>query len=497
MDTWQIIISFALATYLILSLSLISAFGKKSKLPPSPFTFPIIGSYFRLSNLESLLRSLRIATNNSPLLSLPYGPHNVIIVADRYAAHSALIDHGSSLASRPKSLTHNASISSSPYGDTWRLYRRNIIQLVHRRHLFSSIRRQALRSLLCNLKTDNPVTLVSHLQFSMFSILAAMCFGDLTEAQIKQIEETQRDLLMNFHRRFNILFFFPKLTKFFPKLTKIFLGNKLPGLRAKQASVLLPIINSRREFLKQGRHTSQENLETASSLAYVDNLLDLEVPEKGRKLNENEILNLCGEFLEAGTDNSVTSIQWIMANLVKYPNIQNKLYEEIKGIVGDKTEVAEEDLSKMKYLKAVILEALRRHPPAHFLLHHIATDDVELEGYTIPKGTMVNFMVADIGWDPEVWENPMEFRPERFMGDDVAELDLTGGKEIKMMPFGAGRRLCPGMKLGMLHLDYFIANLVWAFEWKIPEGEEVDMTEKQELSIVMKNPLRVCLSPRV
>ncbi|CAI0552102.1 unnamed protein product [Linum tenue] len=111
----------------------------------------------------------------------------------------------------------------------------------------------------------------------------------------------------------------------------------------------------------------------------------------------------------------------------------------------------------------------------------------------IPKNAAVNFMVAEMGWDPQVWEDPMAFKPERFL--EGGEFDLTGSKEIKMMPFGAGRRMCPGYALAMLHLEYFVANLVWNFKWEA--AGEVDLTEKPEFTVVMKHPLEVKLSPRV
>lgn len=148
----------------------------------------------------------------------------------------------------------------------------------------------------------------------------------------------------------------------------------------------------------------------------------------------------------------------------------------------------------MPYLKAVVLEGLRRHPPGHFVLPHKLSQDVELDGYLIPKETLVNFMVADMGWDPKVWEDPMEFRPERFVGE---AFDITGSKEIKMMPFGAGRRVCPAYALAMLHLEYFVGNLMWWFEWRDVEGDEVDLTEEQEFTIVMKHPLRARISQRM
>ncbi|WMV20888.1 hypothetical protein MTR67_014273 [Solanum verrucosum] len=153
----------------------------------------------------------------------------------------------------------------------------------------------------------------------------------------------------------------------------------------------------------------------------------------------------------------------------------------------------------MPYLKAVILEGLRRHPPSHIVFPHTVTEEVELNGYVVPKNATINFMVADMGLDPNVWEDPMEFRPERFLveGSDKADFDITGSKEIKMMPFGAGRRMCPAYALAMLHLEYFVANLVWQFQWDPVEGDDVDLSVKLEFTSVMKNPLRARICPRV
>jgi cytochrome P450 len=113
----------------------------------------------------------------------------------------------------------------------------------------------------------------------------------------------------------------------------------------------------------------------------------------------------------------------------------------------------------------------------------------------VPKTGVVNFLVAEMGWDSRVWEDPMEFKPERFLKDET--FDITGSKEIKMMPFGAGRRICPGYTLALLHLEYFVANLVWNFDWKVPEGGDVDLSETSEFTVVMKNPLKVHISPRM
>lgn len=268
----------------------------------------------------------------------------------------------------------------------------------------------------------------------------------------------------------------------------------------EQESTFIPLIEARMKA------KTKEDV-----VAYAETLLNLEFPEKKRRFNQGEIVSLCSEFLSAGTDTTATSLQWIMANLVKYPSIQEKLYQEISevvssgnskldGVTEEEEVVKEEDLDKMPYLKAVVLEGLRRHPPGHFLQPHTVTEEVELNGYVIPKNVAINFMVADMGLDPQMWENPLDFNPDRFLsvgGDDAEAFGITGVREIKMMPFGAGRRVCPAYGLAMLHLEYFVANLIWHFEWKAVDGNNVDLSEKLEFTVVMKNPLCARIRPKV
>ncbi|KAI3898482.1 hypothetical protein MKW92_006331 [Papaver armeniacum] len=252
--------------------------------------------------------------------------------------------------------------------------------------------------------------------------------------------------------------------------------------------------------MKKTSPDKNQQEEKSLGLCYVDSLLNLELPDEGgRKLTEQEIVGLCAEFLDAGTDTTSTALQWIMANLVKYQEIQSKLSDEISRLNSD--EIQEEDLKKLPYLKAVILEGLRRHPPGHFVLPHAVTQDVVLDGYVIPKEATVNIMIAEIGWDPKIWEDPMVFKSERFLNEDDGSLneelsDVTGNKEVKMIPFGAGRRMCPASGLAMLHLEYFVANLIKEFKWSAKVGDDIDFSEKQEFTVVMKNPLWAHVSPR-
>uniref|UniRef100_A0A0A9FPC3 Cytochrome P450 89A2 n=1 Tax=Arundo donax TaxID=35708 RepID=A0A0A9FPC3_ARUDO len=327
----------------------------------------------------------------------------------------------------------------------------------------------------------------------MFCLLVLMCFGErLDEPAVRAIAAAQRGSLIYISKNMPVFAFFPAVTK------HLFRGrlDKARALRRRLKELFLPLINARRAYKKRG---GEPRRETTFEHSYVDTLLDIKLPEDGdRPLTDDEIVILCSEFLSAGTDTTSTGLQWIMAELVKNPAIQEKLYNEIKATTSDdQEEVSEEDVHNMPYLKAVILEGLRKHPPAHFVLPHKAAEDMELGGYLIPKGATVNFMVAEMGRDEREWKNPMQFSPERFLpGGDGDGVDVTGTKGIKMMPFGVGRRICAGLGIAMLHLEYFVANMVREFEWQEVPGEEVDFAEKGEFTTVMKKPLRPRLVPR-
>ncbi|XP_017699608.2 cytochrome P450 89A2-like [Phoenix dactylifera] len=501
-------ISLCLASRLLLS-KLSNTSKKKQTLPPGPRYIPILSPILwlrrSLFDLEPILRSLH--TKYGPILTVRITSRPAIFVADRDLAHQALIQTGAAFADRlaateaSRLLNSNRhNISSAPYGPLWRLLRRNLAaEILHpsRVKLFAPARRWVLDILVTNLKAkaetgDGVVVVMECFQYAMFCLLVFMCFGErLDEKAIRDIEAIQRLLLSSFIK-FNVFSFLPTITKLVFRER----WNLLLAIRQKQEEIFIPLIRARK-----GRKQQPGDGDGDGSFvySYVDSLLGLQHPEDGgRRLSEGEIVSLCSEFLSAGTDTTATALQWIMANLVKHQEIQAKLLEEIEGVVGsDGEEIKEDDLQKMPYLKAVIMEGLRRHPPGHFVLPHTVTEDVTLNGHLIPRGAAVNFTVAEMGWDGKVWEEPMEFKPERFLAGGSAEgVDITGSREIKMMPFGVGRRICPGLGLAMLHLEYFVANLVREFEWKAVDGEEVDLSEKLEFTVVMKNPLRARILSR-
>uniref|UniRef100_A0A0E0BCP2 Cytochrome P450 n=1 Tax=Oryza glumipatula TaxID=40148 RepID=A0A0E0BCP2_9ORYZ len=522
MDAWQL---FVPAIVILLPLLRLILFrrgddGRRGRLPPGPPAVPLLGSTVWLTNslydAEPVVQ--RLMSRHGPVVSLRFGSQLLVFVADRRLAHAALVESGASLADRPSQAASarlvgegDTMISRASYGPVWRLLRRNLVaDTLHpsRVHLFAPVRARVRRLLVDRLREEHgeaeaaaPRSVVETFQYAMSFLLVLMCFGEqLDEDAVRAIGAAERDTMLYMSSEMGIFNFFPAITR------HLFRGRlqKAHALRRRKEELFVPLINSRREYKKNGGEPKKET--TTFTHSYVDNLLDINLPEDGnRALTDDELVMLCSEFLVAGTDSTSAALQWIMAELVKNPSIQSKLYEEIKsktggggGGGGGGHEVSEEDVHDMPYLKAVVLEGLRKHPPAHMLLPHKAAEDMDVGGYLIPKGTIVNFMVAEMGRDEKEWEKPMEFMPERFLRPcgDGERVDITGNKGIRMMPFGVGRRICPGLGIAMLHLEYFVANMVREFEWKEVAGDEVEFAEKREFNTVMAKPLRVRLVPR-
>ncbi|CAI0567024.1 unnamed protein product [Linum tenue] len=402
-----LLISLAVAA-LLRSLLNISSPGKPS-LPPGPAAVPIIGNLIwlrkPLSELESVLRTLH--AKHGPAVTIRIGGRPAIYVADRTLAHQALIQSGAVFASRPPAPpisfvtgSNQHSINAAPYGPTWRLLRRNLTsEILHpsRVRSYSNARDWTLRILKTRLLESGsaqPVRAMDQFQYAMFCLLVFMCFGDkLDENQISEIERVERQMLLNI-RRFNAL-------NFWPRLGRIFLRNRWSEflrLRQEQEDVLLPLIRARKDLkerrpnrqIKRASGCSTSSIPDDYVIAYVDTLFDLELPEEKRKMTKPEMMTLCSEFLIGGTDTTSTALQWIMENLVKHPEIQNKVLDEMKSLINDtrQGEIREEDLSKLPYLKAVVLEGLRRHPSGHFVLSYAVTEEeeeAELGGYAVPK----------------------------------------------------------------------------------------------------------------
>ncbi|CAL4997265.1 unnamed protein product [Urochloa decumbens] len=469
MEDWLLYCFFSamfclVALSVLFSSSLRPAKGAKPSLPPGPSGLssvigPLIFLGWTSFGIDPIVRAARRLYG--PVFTLHLLPSvPVIFVADRAVARRVLVQSGAAFADRPpanlatrvfSSDQHN--VTSAPYGPLWRVLRRNLSSMViHpsclRRH--AAARRRAASGLLAGVarQMDGVATVEGLLHHAVFDVFVDMCFGGgLGDGVVASVTALQREFL-----------------------------TSVVGFQMAAATAPPPE-------------------------CYADTLLDLLIPEDDdsgglRNLREGEMVSLCSELLAGGTDSTVAVMQWTMANLVAHPEMQAKLRAEIRGVTGG-VAIEEEHLPRMPYLRAVVLEGLRRHPPGRFMLPHAATEDgATLDGFAVPRNALVNFTLGGMAMDGEVWPDPGRFRPERFLaGGEGEDVDLTGSREIKMMPFGAGRRICPGIDAALLHLQWFVANLVTEFEWSQVPGEAVDFAERQEMSVVMRQPLRAKVVP--
>jgi len=214
---------------------------------------------------------------------------------------------------------------------------------------------------------------------------------------------------------------------------------------------------------------------------------------------EHEVTNngyLFQDLFAAGTDTTSAVLGWAMAELLRHPNVMQKLQGELRSVVGDRTQITEEDLSSMHYLKAVVKETLRLHPPLALLLPRESMEDTKVMGYDIASGTQVIVNAWAISRDPSYWNQPHEFQPERFLNSSVD----TKGHDFEVIPFGAGRRGCPGRGFALVVGELVIANLVHQFNWEVPGGvagdQTLDMTESAGLTTYKKFPIVALASPR-
>lgn len=490
---------------------------RQKTLPPGPPGWPIVGNLFQVilqkRQFMHVVGDLR--KKYGPIFTLQMGQRTLVIVTSSDLIHEALVQKGSNFASRPPDSpirllfsVGKCAINSAEYGPLWRTLRRNFVtELINptRIRQCSWIRKWAIEEHMKTLESENSqhgfIEVMNTCRLTICSILICLCFGArFSKEKLKNIESIVKDVM---------IISMPKLPDLLPVLLPLFRRQLVAAkeLRKRQMECMVPIIRARREFLEKSEDNMKtptvndlkvDDLEMVSppGAAYIDSLYNLQPPSRGM-LGEEELVTLVTEVILAGTDTSATTIEWAMFHLVTNQEIQEKLYKEIVGKVGVNGVIEESDVENMEYLDAVVKETFRRRPPGHFTLSHAATQPTELGGYVIPTGVNVEFYTAWLTQDPDAWEDPEEFRPERFLeGGEGASVDITGMKGVKMLPFGTGRRICPAWSLGTLHVNMLLARMVHTFKWVPVPGNPPDPTETFAFTVVMKNPLKATILRR-
>lgn len=196
------------------------------------------------------------------------------------------------------------------------------------------------------------------------------------------------------------------------------------------------------------------------------------------------------DLFVAGTDTTSNTLEWAMAELLHNPETLLRVQAELRQTIGKDKLVKESDIARLPYLQAVVKETFRLHPAVPFLLPRKVEVDTEMCGFIVPKDAQVLVNVWAIGRDPNLWENPNLFMPERFLGSDM---DVRG-QNFELIPFGAGRRICPGLLLGIRMVQLMLASLIHSYDWKLEDGltpENMNMEEKFGFTLQKAQPLRV------
>ncbi|XVF07634.1 hypothetical protein REPUB_Repub06bG0156300 [Reevesia pubescens] len=234
---------------------------------------------------------------------------------------------------------------------------------------------------------------------------------------------------------------------------------------------------------------------------YLDVLLEFQGDgiEEPSRFSSTTINLIVFEMFTAGSDTTTSTLEWAMAELLHNPTKLSKLLAELRSSIayGPGKKVEEKDIENLPYLKAVIKETLRLHPPLPFLVPHMAMTSCKMLGYTIPKETQILVNVREIGRDPNSWDDPLAFKPERFLQEPNNKMEYKG-HDFEFIPFGSGRRMCPALPLASRLLPLTLGSLLHSFDWILADGfkpEDMDMTEQMGITLRKSVPLMVIPLP--
>ncbi|KAF6133887.1 hypothetical protein GIB67_040651 [Kingdonia uniflora] len=458
-------------------------------LPPGPKPWPIIGNILHLGkNPHASLA--QFAQLHGPLISLQLGSQLLVVGSTPAAATEILKTHDRILASRlvPHS-THVKQpefnkfsvVWASECNDEWRNLRtlcRNELFSVKAIESQATLKENKVRELVKLLRTkEGKVVKIGELVFiTLLNTLSTLFFSkDFTSLEDDGFGGGMKETI----RRLMEIGSTPNLDDYYSILS----GWDLQGLHKNFMECVKRLFASWDVIIKEKRESKKGNFMNHGDL--LDVLLS-------NGFNNDQINYLLLDLFIAGTDTSTSTIEWLMTELIRNREIMGKISEEIVNEINGDT-VRQSEVSHLSYLNACVKETLRLHCPIPIIPHH-ATETCDLMGYTIPKGTPVWVNIWAITRDPTSWENPLTFDPNRFLNSD---LDFHGNY-FEYLPFGSGRRMCPGVPFATKTIPLVIASLIYWFDWSLPLDmcpTKLDMNEKFGITLQKEQPL--LLVPKV
>nr|AJD25189.1 cytochrome P450 CYP78A113 [Salvia miltiorrhiza] len=455
---------------------------------PGPSGLPIVGlalSFTHHSLTHRTLARLSKAFKSKPLMAFSVGFTRFVVSGDRDTAREIL--SSSAFADRPvketaRMLMFDRAMGFAPYGDYWRSLRR--ISAVHlfgprqlARHgeVRRGIARRVAAGAAAEMGREGVVRVRSLLHLGSLNNVMMSVFGKWYE-----FGESGEGLELEFlvKEGYELLGML-NWSDHFP-LPGPFVWQ---GIRKRSMRLV-----EKEHRVKRANMIHQEGDESHD---FVDVLLDL---EKESKLSDLEMIAVLWEMIFRGTDTVAILLEWILARMILHPEIQAKAQNEIDNAIGLNKMVADSDLPNLPYIQAIVKETLRLHPPGPLLSWaRLAIHDTHVGPHFVPAGTTAMVNMWAITHDEGVWPEPERFRPERFLEEDVSIM----GSDLRLAPFGSGRRVCPGKSMGLATVQLWLAHLLHKFKWTACADRGVDLSECLKLSLEMKQPLVCKAFPRI
>ncbi|OMP01903.1 Cytochrome P450 [Corchorus olitorius] len=491
MEQYFLIYSLLSILFLILATKLLTK-SRHKNLPPSPFALPILGHLHLLK--EPLHRTFfNLSQKYGPIFYLRAGSRRLLVVSSPSAVQECFTKNDIVFANRPRFIIgkyvgyNYSTLGLSSYGDHWRNLRRLCTVEVfssHRLNLSLDIRRDEVNRFLRRLYQVSANGFAKVELKSMFSDLTFNIVLRMIAGKRYFGEEVKSEEGTKFQEMIKELFELAVSSypgDFFPILQLVDYNGYIKKIKE---------IGKKTDELMQGMVDEHRRKKGDSTLnnTMITHLLSLQ--ESQPEYYTDEIIKgIIQVILNAGTDTTALTLEWAMSNLLNHPYVLIKARDELIKNIGQERLVEEADLPKLPYLQNIISETLRLYPVAPLLVPHFSSDNCNIGGYEIPKETILMVNLWAIHRNPEVWEDPLSFKPERF----ESKSKEMGDQNIayKVLPFGLGRRACPGMGLAQHVLGLTLGSLIQCFEWKKLSEKNIDMTEGQGLTIPKIESLEV------
>ncbi|KAG9457095.1 hypothetical protein H6P81_001603 [Aristolochia fimbriata] len=472
--------------------------------PTAGGRWPITGHLHLFGRAQPMMRLLGdLADKYGPAFTIWVGIHPTVVVSSWELAKECFTVNDRALAGRPRTTAgkylaaNYALFAISPYGPHWRESRKMAAAHLlspHQVELFQSTRAAevevGIRELrrLCEesdneaLKWDMGKWFAEQTFNNVVMMVAGKRFFGPTVAEDEAALNAQEAIRRVFY--FSGVFF---LSDAIPFVEWLDVGGHIASMKETIAG-LNSIIDSWIDEHRAKKRTLSDSENNREKQDFIDGLLrDMEKSPKSDSDAQAFIRQIILAIILAGTDTTHNTLTWALSLLVNNAEVLQKVRDEIDTQVGSEREPNESDLKKLPYLQAVVKETLRLYPPGPLTMPHEATEDYNIGGFRVPAGTRLSVNIWKLQRDPSVWEEPTEFRPERFL---TTHADVDGsGQHFQYIPFGSGRRMCPGGLLALQVVQLTLARLLHGFEVRRASEEPVDMSEGLGLSLPKARPL--------